>query len=96
MNIWPMLRTDQWKCRLNKELYYLSKELRLSVLIRIAGLQCAGHVARLDEICMPRRLMFMQPAELRKVGRPCMRWRGKVGKDISMLGIWSSWATAVD
>ena len=48
------------------------------MVIRIAGLQHVGHIARMDEMCMPRRLMYMQPEELRKVGRPCMRWRGKV------------------
>lgn len=67
------------------ELYYLSKEPRLSVVIRIAGLQHVGHVARMDEICMPRGLMNIQPEELRKVVRPCMRWRGKVER---IQGCW--------
>jgi len=48
------------------------------VVVRIAMLQHVGQIASMDEICMPRRLMYMQPEELRKVGRPCMRWRGKV------------------
>jgi hypothetical protein len=51
-----------------KELYGLFKEPNLSVLIRIARLRWA--VARMDENCMPRRLMYVQPEGLRKVGRP--------------------------
>jgi hypothetical protein len=63
----PIKDRDQWRCRLNKELYDLIKEPRLSVVIRIARLRWAGHVARMDENCMPRRLMYVQPEGLRKV-----------------------------
>jgi hypothetical protein len=51
------------------------------VVIRIARLQWAGHVARMDENCMPTRLMYVQLEGLRKVGKPCARWRDEVGKD---------------
>jgi hypothetical protein len=50
---------------------------RLSVVITIAWLWWAGHVARMDENSMPMRLMHVQPEGLRKVGRP----RGKEHKD---------------
>jgi hypothetical protein len=43
----------QWRCRFNKELYDLFKEPRLSVVTRIARMRWAGHVARMDENCMP-------------------------------------------
>jgi hypothetical protein len=66
------------------------------VVIRIAILRWAGHVARMDENCMPRRLMYVQPEGLRKVGRPCARWRDDVGKDVRMLGLRSWWATAIN
>jgi hypothetical protein len=49
--------TDQWRCMFNEELYDFLKEPRLSVVIIIARLLWAGHVARMDEKCMPRRLM---------------------------------------
>jgi hypothetical protein len=64
---------DQWVCRFNKELYDPFKEPRLSAIIRIARLRWAGHVKRMDENCMPRRLMYVQPEVLRKVGRPHAR-----------------------
>jgi hypothetical protein len=66
------------------------KEPRLSVVIRIASLRWAGHVARMDENSMPRRLMSVKPEGLRKVGRPRARWRDEVGKDTRMLGL-RSW-----
>jgi hypothetical protein len=55
----------------------------ISVVIRIARLQLAGHVARMDENCMPRRLMYVQLEGLRKVGRPRaggeMKWERTQG-----------------
>jgi len=72
-------RTDHWRRRLNGELCSLFKESRLSVVISIAKLRWAGHVARMEEICMPRRLKYVQPKGLRKVGKPLARWRGEVG-----------------
>jgi hypothetical protein len=65
----------------------LCKEPRLSVVIRIARLRWAGHVARMDENCMPWRLMYVQSEGLRKVGRPRDRWRDEVEKDARMLGL---------
>jgi hypothetical protein len=69
------------RCRFSKELYDFFKELRLSVVITIARLRWADHVARMDENCMPRRLMYVQREGLRKVGRPRVRWRDEGRKD---------------
>jgi hypothetical protein len=66
------------------------------MVIRIVRLRWAGHVARMDENCMPRRLMCVQPEGLRKVGRPRDRWRDEVEKDARMLGLRSWWATAMN
>jgi hypothetical protein len=49
--------TDHWSCRFNKELYDLFKGPRLSVAIRIVRMLWAGHVARMEEICMLKKLM---------------------------------------
>jgi hypothetical protein len=66
------------------------------VIIRIARLRWAGHVARIDENCVPRTLMCVQPEGLRKVRRPRARWRDEVGKDARMLGLRSWWATVMN
>jgi hypothetical protein len=92
----PIKDRDQWKCRFNKELYDIFKEPRLSMVIIIARLRWAGHVARMDENCMPRRLMYVQPEGLRKVGRKRARWRDEVEKEARMLGLRIWWATAMN
>jgi hypothetical protein len=44
----------------------------------------------MDENCMPRRLMHVQPEGRRAT------WRDEVGEDARMLGVWSWWATAMN
>jgi hypothetical protein len=56
----------------------------------------APDVARMEEICMPRRLMYMQPEGLSKLGRPRTVWTDVVGKGARMLGIRSWWAAAMN
>jgi hypothetical protein len=62
--------TDHWSCRFNRDFF---KRPRISVAIRIVRLLWAGHVARIEESCMPKRLMYRQPEGLRKVRRPGAR-----------------------
>jgi hypothetical protein len=52
----PIKDIDQWWCRFNRELDGLFKGTRLSAVIRIARLRWAGHVVRMEDSCMPRRL----------------------------------------
>lgn len=66
------------------------------MVIRIAGLQHVGHVARMDEICMPRRLMYNATRSTKESGKTMHEMERKSGKDTRMLGIRSWWATAVD
>jgi hypothetical protein len=81
----PVKDRDQWRCRYNQELYDLSKESRLSVIIGIARLRWSGHVTRMEENSMPRRLMYMQPEGPRKGGTPRAKWRMMWGR---MQGCW--------
>ena len=38
-----------WRMRHNKEIYDLFKEPEISTLVKLKGLQWAGHVQRMDE-----------------------------------------------
>jgi hypothetical protein len=62
----------------------------------MARLGWAGHVTRMEENTMPRRLTYMQPEGPRTVGRPRFRWTDGVGKDAEMRRIRSWWATAMN
>jgi hypothetical protein len=91
----PVLDKGQWRCRCNKELYDIFKEPKLSITTRIARLRWAGHVRRMDEEALPRRIMYVTPIGQRKTGRPKPR-REEVGKNARMLGIRSWRSTAMN
>jgi hypothetical protein len=86
----------QWRSRYNRELYDLFKEPKLSITIRNGRLRWAGHVRRMNEEALPRRIMYVTPIGQRKTGRPKARWREEVGKVARMLGIRSWWSTAMN
>jgi hypothetical protein len=52
----PVEDKTQWRSRCNKELYDFFKEPKLSIAIRIARLRWSGHVRRMDEEALPRRI----------------------------------------
>jgi hypothetical protein len=60
----PSKVRGQWSFWFNRELYVVFKEPRSSVGVAIVRLWWAGRVARMDEICMPRRVMYMEPERL--------------------------------
>jgi hypothetical protein len=93
--IGPVQDKGQWRSRYNQELYNLFKKPKLSITIRIARLRWAGHVRRMDEEALPRRIMYVTPIGQWKTGRPKAR-REDVGKDARMLGIRSWWSTAMN
>jgi hypothetical protein len=55
--------------------------------VRIARLRWAGHVRRMDEEALPRRIMHVTPIGQREAGRARASWREEAGKDARMLGI---------
>jgi hypothetical protein len=55
------------RSRFKKELHCLFKEPRLSMVIRIVKLRWADRVARMEEVGMSRRLMYVQREGMRKV-----------------------------
>jgi hypothetical protein len=92
----PVQDKDRWRNGHNKELYDSFKEPKHSITIRIARLRWAGHVRRIDEDALPRRIMYVTPIRQRKTGRLKERRREEVGKDARMLGIRSWWSTAMN
>ena len=58
-----------WRMRHNKEIYDLFKEPEISTLIKLKRLQWAGHVQRMNEGRIPKRVMTEVMS-----GRRQVRW----------------------
>ena len=74
-----------WCRRHNHELRQLSKLPLITSVIKSQRLRWAGHVARMEEDRIARKVMFGRPDGRRPVGRPRMRWSDN--KDIIKLGV---------
>ena len=64
--------------------------------IKIAGLRWAGHVQRMKNDEIVKRIMEGKPEGRRGVGRPCSRWRDAVQEDVKKLKIQNWWTVARD
>ena len=78
---------EAWRRRHNAELYERSRLPPLSSYIRSMRLRWAGHVARMDETDLCRKVLEGRPEGRRPVGRPRLRWRDNVISDLRLLGV---------
>jgi hypothetical protein len=58
--------------------------------VKAQRLQWVGHVERMDETAMPRRVLKGKLYAKRRIGRPRLRWIDDVSHDLRKMGI-RSW-----
>ena len=64
--------------------------------IRIARLRWAGHVQRMNEEDVLKRIMKCTPEGKRGRGRPRLRWIDGILEDVKVLGVKNWWTLAKD
>ena len=64
---------------------------RIENLIRTRRLRWFGHIARMEEGRLPRRVFFSRPPNTRKQGRPFKNWRQCVLEDLRDLRMERDW-----
>ncbi|XP_054276782.1 trichohyalin-like [Macrosteles quadrilineatus] len=75
-----------WRIRKNRELRELYKEPDIVAIVKIRRLRWAGHVERREEESMLKKIANGQPRGTRPLGRPNLRWRDQVQKDLHRVG----------
>jgi hypothetical protein len=73
--------------RYNHELYELFNDSDIVKYIKINRLGWAGHVIRIDNNKMVKKVFNTKPVGTRKIGRPKLRWEDDVIQDIKILGV---------
>ena len=79
--------TGEWRIRHNQELRDLSRLTPVTGFVRAQRLRWAGHVARMDADALPRRVLEGEPLRRRPPGRPKLRWRDCVRRDLELLDV---------
>jgi hypothetical protein len=82
------IRWGCWRPRWNNELYSLYSEPNIVEDIKIIRLEWAGHIIRMEEERVPKKVLNGNFHTTRPVGRPRTRWADVVQRDaLQLLGI---------
>jgi hypothetical protein len=77
-----------WRKRTNSEIY---KNCSIVSYIKSQRIQWAGHVARMDENRVVKRVSEGKMNSTRAQGRPRLRWQDNVESDLRRIGIGNNW-----
>ena len=82
----PKYEDGEWKIRTNRELEKLNKEENVVQWIKGQRVSWLGHLERMEEDRMPKKIFTQELEETRRRGRPRKEWREEVERDLQVLG----------
>jgi hypothetical protein len=77
----------EWKSRTNRELEKLSKRENIVKWIKGQRISWLGHLERMEEDRMPKKIFTQELEGRRRRGRPRKRWREEVERDHQVLRV---------
>jgi hypothetical protein len=77
---------ETWRILTNKEIYAIAKKPTKTETIRLHRLRWFGHVQRIEEDRISKRVSYMNLETTRLRGRPRNRWQDKVRGDGRIVG----------
>jgi hypothetical protein len=86
----PRYENGEWKSRTNRELHgveEMSKGENIVKWIKGQRISWLGHLERMEEDRMPKKIFTQELEETRRRGRPRKRWKEEVERDIQVLGV---------
>ena len=76
-----------WRIRTNNELEQLYKSPTILKDVKARRIRWLGHVQRMEENRIPKKVLYSKPEGCRSVGRPRLRWLDDVEADLKDLGV---------
>jgi hypothetical protein len=68
-------KKENWRILTDKEIYAILKKPTITETIRLHRLRWFGHVQRMEENRIPKRVLYMNLETRRPRGRPRNRWQ---------------------
>jgi len=90
----PTYENGSWRIETNRELDKPIKHTNIINFARAKKLGWYGHVERMLETRLVRAIYSWKPTSKRTMGRPKIRWKDDVYKDIQRLKV-QNWKTLV-
>jgi hypothetical protein len=83
----PKYEGGEWKIRTNGELEELNKGENIVKLIKGQRICWLGHLERMEEGRMPKKMFTQELEGTRRRGRPRKGWREEVERDLQVMGV---------
>jgi hypothetical protein len=83
----PKYENVEWKCRTNRELEEMSKGENIVKWIKGQRVSWLGHLERMEEDRMPKKIFTQVLEGSRRRGRPRKGWKEEVEGDLQLLGV---------
>jgi hypothetical protein len=77
---------ENWRILTNKEIYAILIKPTTKETIRLHRLCWFGHVQRMEENRIPKRVLYMNLETTGPRGRPRNRWQDEVREDVRIVG----------
>jgi len=83
----PKYENGEWKSRKNRELEEMSKGENIVKWINGQRISWLGHLERMEEDRMPKKILIEELVGMRRRGRPRKGWKEEVERDLQVLGV---------
>ena len=77
----------EWKSRTNRELEEMIKGENIVKWIKGQRISCLGHLERMEEDRMPKKIFAQEMEGTTRRGRPWKRWKEEVERDLQVPGV---------
>jgi hypothetical protein len=77
---------ENWRILTNKEIYARVEKSTITETVRLNRLRWFGHVQRMEENRIAKRVLYMHLGTTRLRGRPRNRWQDEVREDGRIVG----------
>jgi hypothetical protein len=81
------MENNVWKIRYNEEINTLLKGEYIVRFIKSQRIRCLGHVERMEDNAIPKRMLKGRLYSKRRKGRPRMRWLDDVESDLKKMEV---------
>ena len=83
----PKYANGEWKNRTNRELEGMSKGENIVKWIKGPKISSLGHLERMEEDRMTKKIFTQELEGTRRRGRPRKRWKEEVERDLQVVGV---------